>query len=106
MCVAESIRNSQSRKRIVVRRAIALLCLLLFCSGSHHATGARDVTIGRRAASRAGVVWRDAKDEATPAFDPLLPALVFDDVWRTIQERYYDPALRGVDWTGLRNAGS
>ena len=22
---------------------------------------------------------------------------VFDDVWETIQERYYDPAFRGID---------
>jgi C-terminal peptidase prc len=24
--------------------------------------------------------------------------IVFDDVWETIQERYYDPAFHGVDW--------
>ena len=27
---------------------------------------------------------------------------VFDDVWETIYERYYDPGLRGVDWEGSR----
>lgn len=27
---------------------------------------------------------------------------VFDDVWETIFERYYDPALNGVDWLGRR----
>jgi len=26
---------------------------------------------------------------------------VFDDVWGLVRERYYDPALRGVDWPGL-----
>lgn len=26
---------------------------------------------------------------------------VFDDVWELVRERYYDPALRGVDWPGL-----
>lgn len=29
---------------------------------------------------------------------------VFDDVWETIQERYYDPAFHGVDWMAKRNA--
>jgi carboxyl-terminal processing protease len=29
---------------------------------------------------------------------------VFDDVWETIQERYYDPAFHGVDWQAKRNA--
>jgi carboxyl-terminal processing protease len=28
-------------------------------------------------------------------------ARVFDDVWELVRERYYDPALRGVDWEGL-----
>ncbi len=27
---------------------------------------------------------------------------VFDDVWETIQERYYDPAFRGIDWNAKR----
>src|SRR4029079_5781407 len=29
--------------------------------------------------------------------------IVFDDVWETIQERYYDPAFHGVDWQTKRN---
>ena len=28
--------------------------------------------------------------------------VVFDEAWRTIRERYYDPALNGVDWDELR----
>ena len=27
---------------------------------------------------------------------------VFDDVWETIQTRYYDPKLRGIDWQAIR----
>jgi carboxyl-terminal processing protease len=30
--------------------------------------------------------------------------VVFDDVWETIQQRYYDPALNGIDWQAKRNA--
>src|SRR5262245_4685524 len=29
---------------------------------------------------------------------------VFDDVWETIQERYYDPSFRGLDWEATRVA--
>lgn len=28
---------------------------------------------------------------------------VFDDVWETIQTRYYDPTLNGIDWLSKRN---
>ncbi len=28
--------------------------------------------------------------------------IVFDDVWETIQERYYDPNLHGIDWQAKR----
>jgi carboxyl-terminal processing protease len=28
--------------------------------------------------------------------------IVFDETWRMIRERYYDPALHGVDWDELR----
>jgi len=27
---------------------------------------------------------------------------VFDDVWETVEERYYDPTFRGLDWEGRR----
>lgn len=27
---------------------------------------------------------------------------IFDDVWRQIDERYYDPNLRGLDWAAVR----
>jgi carboxyl-terminal processing protease len=30
--------------------------------------------------------------------------VVFDDVWETIQERYYDPSLQGIDWQARRNS--
>src|SRR5215208_505067 len=28
---------------------------------------------------------------------------VFDDVWETIQGRYYDPKFHGIDWQAKRN---
>src|SRR2546423_191672 len=27
---------------------------------------------------------------------------VFDDVWETVRDRYYDPTLRGLDWDAER----
>src|SRR2546423_3568815 len=27
---------------------------------------------------------------------------VFDDVWETVRDRYYDPRLRGLDWEAER----
>ncbi|HYG81487.1 MAG TPA: hypothetical protein VD861_13915, partial [Pyrinomonadaceae bacterium] len=27
---------------------------------------------------------------------------VFEDVWRTIRDRYYDPSFHGVDWEAAR----
>jgi carboxyl-terminal processing protease len=30
--------------------------------------------------------------------------VVFDDVWETIQARYYDPKFHGIDWQAKRNA--
>ena len=27
---------------------------------------------------------------------------IFDDVWETVQERYYDPSFNGIDWHGSR----
>ena len=27
---------------------------------------------------------------------------VFDDVWETIQDRYYDPKFHGIDWQAKR----
>ena len=28
--------------------------------------------------------------------------IVFDDLWETIEERYYDPTFRGIDWLAMR----
>ena len=30
--------------------------------------------------------------------------VVFDDIWETIQDRYYDPRFRGIDWQAKRIA--
>jgi carboxyl-terminal processing protease len=45
-----------------------------------------------------------AHDRLSPEFDtPNKRAAAFERVWRVIAERYYDPALNGKDWAGLRS---
>jgi carboxyl-terminal processing protease len=53
------------------------------------------------------VIW--AQTEALPlptaATDPAsmeMHLAVFDDIWQTVQERFYDRTLRGLDWSALR----
>ncbi|MGH9945433.1 MAG: hypothetical protein ACRD9R_24025, partial [Pyrinomonadaceae bacterium] len=44
-----------------------------------------------------------AKGEVTTATSEGRLA-VFDEVWATLRERYYDPQLHGVDWATQRTA--
>ncbi len=44
-----------------------------------------------------------ASDDATLSADsPEGRAVVFDEVWRTVGERYYDPEMHGIDWEAER----
>jgi carboxyl-terminal processing protease len=40
---------------------------------------------------------------AKPEFTRAKKLAVFDDVWQTIADRYYDPDLRGIDWSAERD---
>jgi len=44
--------------------------------------------------------YDDASLVSTPTPEGRLA--VFDDVWETIEDRYYDPAFHGVDWQAKR----
>jgi carboxyl-terminal processing protease len=33
--------------------------------------------------------------------DAFKPATTFDEVWRTVRDRFYDPALHGLDWDAV-----
>ena len=52
--------------------------------------------------------WRSASDAdgstlvSTTTLEGRLA--VFDDVWETIQDRYYDPTHNGIDWQAKRDA--
>ena len=43
---------------------------------------------------------RSAERDAGAATPPGLAT--FDDVWRTVRDRFYDPQLRGLDWAAVR----
>lgn len=70
------------RNRTKLIFALCTLCLVLAPFWSSHAT--RD---GAALVSTATIEGRLA---------------VFDDVWETIQQRYYDPKYHGIDWQAKR----
>ncbi len=47
--------------------------------------------------------WADDSSVVSTA-TPEGRLTVFDDVWETIQERYYDPTLNGINWQDKRTA--
>jgi C-terminal processing protease CtpA/Prc len=44
------------------------------------------------------------RDNAEPAASAASSAVIttFDDVWRTVRDRFYDPQLHGLDWSAVR----
>ena len=70
--------------------ALSIIVLLIVCAVapifSTRSHAARDESLIVSTATRAGRL------------------AVFDDVWETIQERYYDPTFRGIDWEASRLA--
>ena len=44
---------------------------------------------------------RDAAETATSTASSAVVA-TFDDVWRTVRDRFYDPQLHGLDWSAVR----
>jgi carboxyl-terminal processing protease len=69
-----------------VSRAVALAAAVLVCVASQAAC-------------------RQAAPGPPPAQSTLSPqerAEIFEQVWRTIDEEYYDPNFRGVDWRAAR----
>ena len=44
------------------------------------------------------------RDDAEPAASAASSAVIttFDDVWRTVRDRFYDPQLHGLDWSAVR----
>ena len=50
------------------------------------------------------VLWaeqREATDSATSQAESARIA-TFEEVWRTVRDRFYDPHLHGLDWSAVR----
>lgn len=67
-----------------------LLTLVLFASGARSS-----IPPGKSAHPLA---TRDSSDPLSPKDR----AEVFEEVWETVNEKYYDPSFNGVDWRGVR----
>jgi carboxyl-terminal processing protease len=46
----------------------------------------------------------EQREAAEPATSPVAfeGVATFEDVWRTVRDRFYDPHLRGLDWPAIR----
>jgi carboxyl-terminal processing protease len=73
------------------RKSLFILCALLVCLLSQLALPVSSRAIGD-----------DPSLVSTATPEGRL--VVFDDIWETIQDRYYDPRFRGIDWQAKRVA--
>jgi carboxyl-terminal processing protease len=79
--------NRPTRKLLLA--ALALACAFVFAGG------------GRRVVVRAaGDGGGDTESSATREGR----LRIFDEVWEQVRERYFDPAMRGVDWQEARKS--
>ncbi|HEX3252281.1 MAG TPA: S41 family peptidase [Pyrinomonadaceae bacterium] len=96
------------------RRVISVLILLcaLWTISANEQVRKRDLPPHSQQRGQAGLpdlfysqLFYDIDDSSlVSTATPEGRLIVFDDVWETIQERYYDPAFHGVDWQAKRNA--
>lgn len=83
----------------------ALVCLLLAVQG-RVGTASDNATSG--GATSGGAASDGTTFGVNPTTAPASAATsegrlaIFDDVWLTVRERYYDPTLHGLDWSALR----
>ncbi|WP_084788570.1 S41 family peptidase [Bradyrhizobium sp. Cp5.3] len=50
------------------------------------------------------VLWAEQREAADSAISQAVPARIatFEEVWRTVRDRFYDPHLHGLDWSAVR----
>jgi len=50
-----------------------------------------------------GCMNQTRADDPEPRYEqPAADVAVFEEVWRTVREDFYDPTLRGLDWTAVK----
>ncbi|WP_051380418.1 S41 family peptidase [Bradyrhizobium sp. WSM1743] len=47
------------------------------------------------------VLWAEQREAADSATSPAT-STAFEEVWRTVRDRFYDPHLHGLDWSAVR----
>jgi carboxyl-terminal processing protease len=78
-------RMSDIRLRLAVLAAAACLC------------------VGRPAWSvETGQVVLAQEEAGRSSAPPSVSSALFEDVWRTVRDRFYDPSLHGLDWAAVR----
>jgi len=80
-------------KRRTKHSWLILICVLSLVAGSLRLSGAA------KASTKSDVIDGSSFVSTSTRAGRLS---VFDDVWGTIQERYYDPNFRGVNWDAAR----
>src|SRR5438876_4798362 len=50
------------------------------------------------------VLWAEQQEAADSATSQAVLARIatFEEVWRTVRDRFYDPHLHGLDWSAVR----
>ena len=50
------------------------------------------------------VLWAEQQEAADSTTSQAAPARIatFEEVWRTVRDRFYDPHLNGLDWSAVR----
>src|SRR6202022_3774963 len=50
------------------------------------------------------VLWAEQREPADSATSQAVSARIatFEEVWRTVRDRFYDPDLHGLDWSAVR----
>lgn len=74
------------------RAALSLLAAFALAFASLVSAGARSLARADAATQRASTNSLSAKERAE----------MFDVVWKTINDKYYDPSFNGVDWNAVR----
>ena len=85
---------------------LCTLCFVLFATLAQPAESSGGAQRTKFKALSTDQRWLDADLDDPSIVSTTTPEgrlAVFDDVWETIQERYYDPTHNGIDWQAKRN---
>ena len=94
------------------RLVLSVLCLVLgtlyfvlWLPVTHRVESSAGVQSTKHKTQRTNLWASASRDDSSVVSTTTLEGrlAVFDDVWETIQQRYYDPSLNGIDWHAKRD---